>query len=91
MPNRCCHDGPTDAVNVCASGSAGAISGANTASTIQAATITRPTTASGWRRPGWMRRAVVGERPRRTPAVDVTRIRGSMTPYRMSTMKFTVT
>ena len=41
--------------------------------------------------PGGSRRAVVGERRAEDAGGHVTRIRGSMTPYRMSTMKFTVT
>ena len=68
-------------MNVCASGSAGAISGANTASTTQAATITRP--IDGER---LAQARVDAARPlvTRAGAEDagghVTRIRGSMIP-----------
>ena len=44
--------GDCDGVNVCASGSCGAISGAKTAITIQASAIAAPMIASGWRHVG---------------------------------------
>ena len=67
-------------MNVWASGSAGAISGAKTAITIQAAAITSPMIASGWRRPGLDAAGAVTRSAAEDAAGHVTRILGSMTP-----------
>ena len=56
-------------MNVWASGSDGAISGAKTAITIQAAAITMPVIASGWRRPGLILRVPARIRRRTVTAV----------------------
>ena len=67
-------------MNVWASGSDGAISGAKTAITIQAAAITMPVIASGWRRPGLILRVPATHPPSHGHRRHVSRILGSITP-----------